>query len=92
MLEIREQIFSLIKERKKLLLSVEKNGSFEMLEYQDSIFVYFGGNSKENTESFRYSLSPKQALAEICDYYRDKGNITSVPGYKEVYKYMIENP
>ena len=92
MLEIREQILSIIKERKRLVLSEEKSSMYEIIEYQDNEFIYSGKNSISNMEDFRYSLSPKQALAKICAYYRAKGNIVMEPGYKQVHAYMIENP
>jgi hypothetical protein len=91
MLEIREQILSIIKRKKRLVLSEEKALLFEIIEYQDNEFIYSGVNSLSNMEDFRYSLSPKQALAKICDYYRSKGNIQTEPGYKQVYAYMIQN-
>ncbi|HXA02539.1 MAG TPA: hypothetical protein VNW99_11165 [Cytophagaceae bacterium] len=92
MLEIREQILSIIKERTKLILSEDKALLYEIIDFQDDQFIYSGRNSIGHTEDFRYSLSPKQALAKICTYYRNKGNIETVAGYKEIYEYMIENP
>jgi hypothetical protein len=91
MLEIREQILSIIKDKKRLTLSEDKALFYEIIAFQEGLFIYFGGNSLSNTEEYRYSLSPKQALAKICDHYRKKGNIEAVPGYKEIYKYMKEN-
>jgi hypothetical protein len=92
MLEIREQILALAKERTKLLLTEEKALFYEVIEYVENEFIYAGGNGITNKEEFRYSLSPKQALTKICDHYRKKGNIEANPGYKKIYKYMIENP
>ncbi len=91
MLEIREQILAVIKERKKLVLSEEKALFYEIIEFTENEFFYVGGNNLNNIEEYRYSLSHKQALTKICDYYRKKGNIEEVPGYKKIYKYMIEN-
>jgi hypothetical protein len=91
MLEIREKILTVIKERNWLSLTEDKALFYEVIEFKDNEFFYVGGNSLNNIEEFRYSLSPKQALAKICDYYRKKGNIEAVPGYKEIYKYMLEN-
>jgi hypothetical protein len=92
MLEIREQILSIIKDKKRLTLSEDKALFYEIIDFQDDIFIYFGGNSLSNIEEYRYSLTLKQALTKICDYYRKKGKIDAVPGYKEIYKYMKENP
>jgi hypothetical protein len=91
MLEIREQILSIIKEKGRLTLSEDKALFYEIIDFQDGLYIYFGGNSLSNVEEFRYSLSPKQALTKICDHYRKKGNIEAVPGYKEIYKYMKEH-
>jgi hypothetical protein len=91
MLEIREQILALIKERTKLLLTEENALFYEVIEYVENEFIFSGGNSITQKEEFRYSLSPKQALTKICDHYRKKGNIEAVPGYKQIYKYMVEN-
>ena len=92
MLEIREQILALIKERTRLLLTEEKELFYEVIEFTENEFIYAGGNSITHQEEFRYSLSPKQALTKICDHYRKKGNIEVIPGYKQIYKYMLENP
>jgi hypothetical protein len=92
MLEIREKILDLVKEKKRLTLSEEKALFYEIIDYKDGQFIYFGGNSLSDIEEYRYSLSPKQALVKVCSHYREKGNITAIPGYKEVYKFMIENP
>lgn len=92
MLEIREQILALIKERTKLVLTEENALFYEVIEYLENEFMYYGGNSITHKEEFRYSLTPKQALAKICDHYRKKGNIEAVPGYKQIYHFMVENP
>jgi hypothetical protein len=92
MLEIREKILNLVKEKKRLTLSEEKALFYEIIDFRDDQFIYYGGNSLADSEEYRYSLSPKQALVKICEYYRKKGNITSQPGYNEVYKFMNENP
>jgi hypothetical protein len=91
MLEIREQILSIIKEKKKLILSEEKALIYEIIKYEDNEFIYSGENSLSKKEEFCYSLSPKQALAKVCDYCRSKGKIEAEPGYKQVYAYLIEN-
>jgi hypothetical protein len=88
LLEIREKILSLFKERKKLSLTDEAAAAYELIEFKDHEFIYSGGDNLSKKEDFRYSLSPKQALAKICSYYRAKGNIKSEPGYKEVYAMM----
>jgi hypothetical protein len=92
MIEIREKILNLIKEKQRLKLSADKALFYEIIDFKDGQFIYFGGNSLSDSEEYRYSLSPKQALKKICDHYREKANITALPGYKEVYNYMIENP
>jgi hypothetical protein len=92
MLEIREKILDLIKTKQRLTLSADKALFYEIIDFKDGQFIYFGGNSLSDQEEYRYSLSPKQALQKICNYYREKGDITAIPGYKEVYKFMIENP
>jgi hypothetical protein len=92
MLEIREQILSIVKEKGKLVLSDPNALLHEVIEFQHGEFIYSGGSSHNKTEDFRYSLSPKQALAKICAFFRYKGNIETQPGYKQIYAYMIENP
>jgi hypothetical protein len=92
MLEIREKILDLIKNKKRLTLSDDKALFYEIIDFKDGQFIYFGGNSLSDSEEYRYSLSPKQALQKICSYYREKAKISTEPGYKEIYKYMIENP
>jgi hypothetical protein len=91
MLEIREKILELIKTKQRLTLSANKALFYEIIDFKDGQFIYFGGNSLSNVEEYRYSLSPKQALQKICSFYREKANITATPGYNEVYKFMIEN-
>ena len=92
MLEIREQILALVKEMKRLTLSPDKALFYEVIDFEDGLFIYSGGNSLSHLEEYRYSLSQKQALTKICDHYRAKGKIEAVPGYKEIYKYMQQNP